>query len=61
LTEVGPRIDRESRYMARRYGVGMYHEDIKSEIQAELLLQMLEIDTDGSFAQDSPKEAADFY
>jgi hypothetical protein len=61
LTEVGPRIDRESKKMAHRYGVGMYHEDIKSEIQAELLQQMLEIDGDGPFAKDSPKEAADFF
>jgi len=61
LTDVGPRIDRESKSMARRYRVGMYHEDIKSEIQAELLQQMLEIDTDGPFAKDSPEEAADFF
>jgi hypothetical protein len=60
LAQVGPRIKDESKYMAFRYGVGMYYEDIASEIQAELWQQRLEIDTVGPFAKESPKQAADF-
>src|SRR5581483_1398027 len=61
FTEVGPRIDRESMSMASRYRVRMYYEDIKSEVQAKLLQQMLERAPDGPFAKGSPKEAAAFF
>lgn len=57
LTKVGPRIDRESKYMAHCYGVGIYQEDIASQIRSELLEQMDERDTDGPFAKDTPQEA----
>lgn len=60
LTKVGSRIDSQSKSMARRYRVGMNREDIKSEIQVELLRQMNEPDTDGPFAKDTPEEAAAF-
>ena len=61
FTEVGPKIDSESRNMARRYGVELYQEDIRSGVRAELWRQMLKKDTDGPFAKDSPKEAADSF
>ena len=66
LTEVGPRIDGESRHIPQRYGVGTYQEDIASEIRLELWQQIREKDADGPFAKDapfakaSPKAAADF-
>jgi hypothetical protein len=55
---VGPRINAESRSIARKYGLGMYHEDIRSDIEIKLLQQMSKINTDGPFAKDSPEEAA---
>lgn len=60
LNKVGPRIDSQSKSMARRYRVGRDREDIKSEIQVELLRQMNAPDADGPFAKDTPGEAAAF-
>jgi hypothetical protein len=47
--------------MAYLYGVGMHLEDIESEVKDKLWRQMLEVDTGGPFAKDTPKEAADFF
>jgi len=61
LNEVEPKIDGESKLMARRYRVGMYQEDIKSETQLGYLQRMDQGDTDGPFAKDSPEDAADVF
>lgn len=58
LTLVGPKIVCESRYMANRYRVGNYYEDIASDIRAQLLERMHKRDADGPFAKDSATEAA---
>jgi hypothetical protein len=59
LTRVGPKIDKESGYMARRYRVATYSEDIATQIRTEFLQQMNTKDLDGPFTKDSAREAAD--
>jgi hypothetical protein len=60
FTDVGPTIDRESRYWTRFHGVAMDREDIASDMRLKLCEQMGKTDTDEPFDKDSPKETADF-
>ncbi len=61
LTEVALRIDRAAKFMAHRYGVEDYWQDIASEVRIKLLQEMRDINTDGPFTTDSPREAAAFF
>jgi hypothetical protein len=58
---VGPKIHGESKYVAGKYRVGMYLEDIELEVKAKLWRQMLEVDPAGPFAKDTPEAAAGFF
>lgn len=59
FTEVAPTIDNESKRWIRFYGVSVDREDMASDMRLKLCEQMGKRDTDGPFAKDSPKEAAD--
>ncbi len=59
FTEIAPTIDDESKRWIRFYGISVDRKDLASEMRLKLWQQMREKPTDGPFAKDSPKEAAD--